>query len=129
MKQFTDTSNSAIANKWHEGVCHCGAVKFRFFGNISRAVFCNCSYCVRKSAMHFRVSATSFELMHGIDNLNRYQFGTRRAIHFFCRICGIHTHCHPRSAPEKVNINLHCVEADQRQDIEISYFEGRAWDF
>jgi hypothetical protein len=102
-------------------------VRFEFHLASLKGVSCNCSYCVRKAALHHRVSAENFRLLAGGAQLSSYQFGTTRARHLFCRTCGIHTHCHPRSAPEQINVNLHCVDAVQHAPIEVSFHDGRSW--
>jgi len=114
---------------WHAGQCHCGAVRFDFSSDLGKAVQCNCSYCTRKAALHHRVMADRFILRSGESALSAYRFGTRRATHFFCRHCGIHTHCHPRSAPAQINVNLHCVDevATLGAAIDVSMYDGRAW--
>ena len=113
----------------HRGQCHCGLVQFEFRSSVSRAVRCNCSYCVRKAALHHRVTAENFALLAGENQLTAYRFGTLSASHYFCRCCGIHTHCNPRSAPQEVNVNLHCVEEGTALEplIEISAYDGRSW--
>lgn len=118
---------SAEACVWQQGRCHCGAVRFEFVLASHKGVSCNCSYCVRKAALHHRVPAGSFRLLAGAEQLSSYRFGTMRARHFFCRTCGIHTHCHPRSAPDEVNVNLHCVDALRDVHIELSLYDGRGW--
>lgn len=110
-----------------KGRCHCGAVAFEFRSEVSTATICNCSYCQRKAALHHRVAADHFTLTSGIDRLAVYRFGTMRASHYFCANCGIHTHCHPRSAPDEINVNLHCVESIREGDLEIKLFDGRSW--
>lgn len=115
------------AHAWQQGWCHCGAVRFEFLLASLKGVSCNCSYCVRKAALHHRVPAKHFRLLSGAERLSSYQFGTGRAHHLFCKTCGIHTHCHPRSAPEQVNVNLHCVDAVQDARVEVSLHDGRGW--
>ena len=115
------------ASAWQQGQCHCGAVRFEFLLASLKGVRCNCSYCVRKAALHHRVPAQSFRLLAGAEQLSTYQFGTMRARHLFCRQCGIHTHCHPRSAPEQINVNLHCVDAVRDAPIDVSLHDGRSW--
>ena len=110
---------------WHQGRCHCGAVRFEFMPAPLKGVICNCSYCVRKAALHHRVPAGHFRLLTGRERLSIYQFGTMRARHLFCSGCGIHTHCHPRSAPEQINVNLHCVDALHGAPVEVSLHDGR----
>lgn len=113
----------------HTARCHCGAVRFAFASDIERGTRCNCSYCLRKGALHHRVTNGSFELLGGEDSLRLYQFGTFRARHYFCGVCGIHTHCNPRSAPHQVNVNLHCVEGVDAllSSITLADFDGRNW--
>ncbi|WP_209502141.1 GFA family protein [Variovorax sp. 1763] len=117
----------AEAGAWQQGHCHCGAVRFEFLLASHQGVSCNCSYCVRKAALHHRVPAGNFRLLAGAQQLSSYRFGTMRARHLFCSMCGIHTHCHPRSAPEEVNVNLHCVDALLDAHIELSLHDGRGW--
>ena len=113
----------------YRGACHCGLVEFEFRAVVRMAVECNCSYCRRKAALHHRVAGESFALLKGADALATYQFGTHRARHQFCRVCGSHTHCHPRSAPDQVNVNLRCVDEldPPEQHVSISQYDGRSW--
>jgi len=110
-----------------QGRCHCGAVRFEFLLASSRGVICNCSYCARKAALHHRVPAADFRLFADGERLSLYQFGTMRARHLFCSTCGIHTHCHPRSAPAQINVNLHCVDALRDAPLDVSLHDGRSW--
>lgn len=113
----------------YEASCHCGAVRFRFLSHIAEVVQCNCSYCVRKGALHHRIDAARFELLAGAGILSQYRFGTLRATHFFCRLCGTHTHCHPRSAPAQINVNVRCVEDVHTwlETVRVRDHDGRGW--
>ncbi|MET3515133.1 hypothetical protein ABIC63_002916 [Pseudacidovorax sp. 1753] len=124
-----DAAATGPQEQRHHGQCHCGAVRFSFLARLDRAVRCNCSYCVRKSALHHRVTADRFELSDDRNALRMYHFGTHQARHFFCGVCGIHTHCHPRSAPEQVNVNLHCVPDIEAllPALSVATFDGRSW--
>ena len=42
--------------------------------------------------------------------LREYTFNTHTAKHYFCSICGIHTHNRPRINPKIFGINVACVE-------------------
>ncbi|MGI4814804.1 MAG: GFA family protein [Janthinobacterium lividum] len=108
----TPSDNQDFEPEW-QGACHCGAVSFRFTASVSSYVACNCTYCRRKAAAHLRVSPDRFAIVEGRAALQCYRFGTRQAAHFFCSTCGVHTHCHPRSEPRQVNVNLRCVDALQ----------------
>lgn len=94
---------------WLRGKCHCGAISFSF--RITNDFFtqCNCTYCTRKAAKHYRVDRSGFNLDHPQCRMIAYKFGTGRAEHFFCSRCGVHVYCHPRSAPNEINVNLNCV--------------------
>ena len=49
-------------------------------------------------------------LYKGTDKLSIYQFNTMTAKHYFCSICGIHTHHQTRANPELYGFNLACLE-------------------
>lgn len=124
-----EEQRTAPGLRLHQASCHCGAVRFRFLSHIEEVVQCNCSYCVRKGALHHRIDARHFELLAGARALNLYRFGTLRATHFFCRLCGTHTHCHPRSAPAQINVNVRCVEDVHLwlATVRVRDHDGRAW--
>ena len=42
--------------------------------------------------------------------LKLYQYYTKTAKHYFCSVCGIHTHNRPRIDPKIYGINIACVE-------------------
>ena len=42
--------------------------------------------------------------------LKLYQFHSKTAKHYFCKICGIHTHNRPRIDPKIYGINIACIE-------------------
>ncbi len=113
----------------HQASCHCGQVRYRFRSQIREMVECNCSYCVRKAALHHRIDAEQFELLQGAALLSQYRFATMQATHFFCSACGTHTHCFPRSSPGQVNVNLRCVEnaVVLLATLPVRQFDGRAW--
>lgn len=117
----------APAAQWYAAACHCGRVRFEFFSAIAAAVACNCSYCIRKAALHHRIAEGDFRLVDGADALSEYRFGSLRARHFFCSTCGIHTHCRPRSAPEQVNVNLNCLADRAARPAEVRAFDGLSW--
>jgi len=106
------------------GNCHCDRVQFEFHAIVREAVSCNCTYCRRKAALHLRVPTERFAILRGAEVLSSYRFGTQRAEHCFCSYCGVHTHCHPRSAPEQVNVNLRCVD-----DLSTVLYTLRIWPF
>ena len=50
------------------------------------------------------------ELIRGEKILKLYQYYTKVAKHYFCSICGIHTHNRPRINPKIYGINIACVD-------------------
>ena len=59
-----------------------------------------------------------FKLTKGEDKLSLYQFYTNTAKHYFCSICGIHTHNRPRSNPKIFGVNIACIEGVEPFEIE-----------
>ena len=116
-------------NTYH-GSCHCGKVKFSVATDINKVVSCNCSICTKKGVLHHRVSPEHFRLLQGKEHLSLYQFDTKEAKHFFCRECGIHPFCNPRSAPDMYSINVRCLDDYdlEANDYEIIPFDGRNWE-
>jgi len=94
----------------YEGSCHCGAVRFRIRTDFPELTTCDCSICRRKNALMVKVHESEFELLQGEDALTLYQFHTRTAKHFFCKVCGIYPFHRKRVTPDFVGINVFCLE-------------------
>ncbi len=94
------------------GTCHCGAVAFEVelengLGDLKR---CNCSLCRRKGAIMAFAPVERLRIVKGAQMLTLYQWNTRVAKHYFCKICGIYTHHQRRSNPAQVGFNVACLE-------------------
>ena len=111
-----------------EGGCHCGSVRFRVVVRGRNGVRCNCSICHRKGFLHLIVDEDDFELLQGADALSTYTFGTHTARHHFCTRCGIHSFYRPRSHPERVDINIRCLESVTPSDFSFYDFDGQRWE-
>jgi hypothetical protein len=111
-----------------EGGCHCGAVRFRVQVERFTATDCNCSMCTKKGMLHLIVAPERFELLAGGDALTTYTFNTGVAKHRFCRHCGVHSFYTPRSHPDKVDVNIRCLDGDAWRRFAISPFDGRNWE-
>jgi hypothetical protein len=111
-----------------EGGCHCASVRFRV--SIRKRVVseCNCSMCRKKAALHLIVSDSDFTLLSGSEHLTTYTFNTHVAKHVFCTRCGIHSFGRPRSQPDKVTVNLRCLDDDLQSQFSVSTFDGQNWE-
>ena len=112
----------------YEGGCHCGQVRFRVQGDLDRVSVCNCSICTMKGIIHMEVSREGFELLRGDDALSTYTFGTGVAKHTFCRHCGIHPFYVPRSDPDKIDVNVRCLDGIDLSALSVRSFDGQHWE-
>lgn len=116
--------------KTYRGSCHCGAVRFEVNTDLNNVVKCNCSICTKKGAIHHRVPAGQFKLLSGEAVLSLYQFGTKRAKHYFCKHCGIHSFSRPRIDPESYSVNVRCLDDLDLATaaFNVTKFDGRNWE-
>jgi hypothetical protein len=114
--------------KTMEGGCHCGRVRFRVTANLDGVTYCNCSMCTKKGFLHLIVPPEQFELVSGEDDLATYKFNTGVAKHTFCRHCGIHPFYVPRSDPDKIDVNVRCIDALDLTTLAVKSFDGRHWE-
>ncbi|MGH7897315.1 MAG: GFA family protein [Candidatus Binatia bacterium] len=114
--------------KTYTGGCHCGRVRFRVTGSLERASDCNCSICAKKGFLHWIVPPEQFQLLSGPDDLATYAFNTGTAKHHFCRHCGIHSFYVPRSDPDKIDVNVRCLDGIDVERVPRRVFDGRHWE-
>ncbi len=112
----------------YTGGCHCGKVRFRVRGDLARTTVCNCSVCTKKGFLHLIVPPADFELLSGGDALLSYRFNTGVAEHKFCAACGIHSFYTPRSAPDKVDVNVRCLDDVDPSTLSPEPFDGKDWE-
>jgi hypothetical protein len=112
----------------YEGGCHCGRVRFRVTASLDRVSECNCTICTKKGFLHLIVPPERFELLSGAGELTTYRFHTGAAQHHFCRHCGIHSYYVPRSDPDKIDVNVRCLEGVDLDRIRPQRFDGRNWE-
>jgi hypothetical protein len=110
------------------GACHCGLVKFSVRAELTSASVCNCSICRKKGYIHWIVERSQFELLSGADELVSYRFNTGVAEHKFCGKCGIHAFYTPRSDPDRVDVNVRCLEDVDTSQLELLPFDGKHWE-
>ena len=111
-----------------QGGCHCGAVRFEVTAEIDEVIDCNCSFCAKKGFLHLIVEPEKFRLLQGADALVTYRFNTGTAKHTFCGTCGIHAFYTPRSHPDKVDVNVRCIEGVDLAALKIKAFDGQNWE-
>jgi hypothetical protein len=116
--------------KSYEGGCHCGRVRFRVSTDLTRVPVsdCNCSICTKKGILHLIVPLEQFELLSGKDDLSTYRFNTGVAKHTFCRHCGMHPFYVPRSDPDKIDVNVRCLDDVDLSALRITRFDGKNWE-
>ena len=115
---------------WHQGGCHCGAVRFSVL--VPRTVHvndCNCSICRMTGHRHLTVPHEDLRLETGKDMLTSYRFNTGEAEHLFCKVCGVKPFYQPRSHPGSYSVNFRCM--DHPEDFEViddGCFDGANWE-
>jgi hypothetical protein len=110
------------------GSCHCGRVRFRVTADLTGVTECNCSICIKKGFLHLIVAPERFELISGEDDLTTYRFNTKTAEHTFCKVCGVHGFYVPRSDPDKIDVNVRCLDGIDLSSISVDPFDGRNWE-
>jgi hypothetical protein len=84
--------------------------------------------CRKKGFLHLIVPPEQFELLSGKDVLTTYRFNTGVAQHRFCSMCGIHPFYVPRSDPDKIDVNVRCLDGVDVSKIEVKVFDGKNWE-
>ncbi|MFZ5608601.1 MAG: GFA family protein [Pseudomonadota bacterium] len=114
---------------WHQGSCHCGAVRFEVAAPRRVTVQeCNCSMCARLGFLHLIVPRSRFRLLAGAEMLSEYRFNTGTARHLFCKTCGVKGFYVPRSNPDGWSVNLRCLDRAGFEAIVIEPFDGQNWE-
>jgi len=113
----------------HKGGCHCGRVRFEVDAPAAiDATDCNCSICRMSGFLHLIVSGGEFRLVSGEDALSTYTFNTGAAKHRFCRFCGVKSFYIPRSHPDGVSVNVHCLDTGTAEKVTVTPFDGQNWE-
>jgi hypothetical protein len=112
----------------YRGGCHCGRVSFEVEGTIDGVSECNCSICTKKAYLHWHVPRESFHLRSGEELLSTYTFNTGVAQHHFCRVCGVASFYIARSDPDKIDVNVRCLEGVDLGTLRVETFDGRNWE-
>lgn len=113
----------------HTGGCHCGKVKFEVEAPAQiRVTECNCSICSKSGYLHLIVPRERFHLIEGLEHLEKYEFNTKTAKHYFCKTCGIKSFYIPRSHPDGYSVNARCIDSDTIESMEVNSSNGIEWE-
>eukprot|EP00850_Spirogloea_muscicola_P018795 SM000176S03126 [mRNA] locus=s176:128883:129905:+ [translate_table: standard] len=114
----------------HAGGCHCGAVRFEVEAPAALVLWdCSCSICRMRRNLHFVVPAAALHPAPGTAAaLAEYRFGTRAAVHRFCRTCGVTPFYTPRSNPDGVAVTYGCIDPGTATVACIKHFDGQKWE-
>ena len=106
------TVGGVVIRAKHRVTCHCGAVELLLDlpDGVVNPRRCNCSYCRRRGTIVASVPLSGLHVIKGAEQLKVYEFNTHTAKHYFCSVCGIHTHHQRRSNPEQYGYNVGCLE-------------------
>lgn len=114
--------------KTYSGQCHCGRVKFEADTDLQRVVRCNCSICRRRASPMVYVHEDQLRVLEGQDCLTLYQFHTRQAQHFFCKVCGIYTFHRTRRFADKYVVNIGCLAGVDVYAYQPELVDGASFD-
>lgn len=111
----------------HQGGCHCGKVRFEADLNLSEALSCNCSICLKRGSLLEFQEADKFKLLSGEDSLTDYLFNKKVIHHMFCKTCGIlpFGRADMPDGKKMVAINVRCVDDIDINKLKINHFDGK----
>jgi hypothetical protein len=121
-------SKAKKKSQTYRGGCHCGRVAFEASGTIEDLEECNCSICTKKGYVHWFIPRESFHLLTPAEDLTTYRFNTGVAQHHFCPTCGVASFYIPRSDPDKIDVNVRCLEGFDLAKFRVKLFDGRNWE-
>jgi centromere protein V len=113
---------------WSAGGCHCGRVRFEVRGRARHVLLCNCSICTKRGYLHWIVPLDQFRITSGEATLGEYRFGTMVARHYFCPVCACAPFYVPRSDPDKMDVNVRCLDDVDLGALEVGTFDGQNWE-
>jgi hypothetical protein len=110
------------------GQCHCRAIRFEVRTELKDLVRCNCSLCIRRSAVMHYVDPADFRLLGGEDHLVTYRFGTRTTAHHFCKVCGVFPFFRSNwDGKEHYAINVACLDGVDPYEQTTRLIDGRSF--
>ncbi len=111
-----------------QGGCHCGAIRFEVdVPSNPVCQECNCSICSMSGHIHLIVPASAFRLLQGESSLVLYQFNSKTAKHYACRVCAIKPFYISRSNPDGYDVNVRCLD-NPPENMTLEQFDGLNWE-
>ena len=112
----------------YRGHCHCGAVQFEIESDLSEPIRCNCSICIRRSAVMHYVEPENFQILRGEDALVSYQFGRKSGTNYFCGTCGVFPFLHSRWKGESsYAVNTGCLQGINPYELVPELVDGASY--
>ena len=112
----------------YKGSCHCGNVAYEVEGELTRAMACNCSICIRRGSLLWFVPRDNLRVLTSGGGVGTYTFRKHVINHHFCQTCGIHPYA--EAVDQKGNptaaINIRCLENIDLESVPVKNFDGRA---
>ena len=121
--------------KTYQGSCHCGRIRFEVDADIDHVRACDCSVCIRRGALNYRVARDRLRLLVPWAHLTLYQWGSKTAKDYFCPVCGILPFRRPsdptsqelREGVEPFDgwaVNVRCLEGLELETIPVKKIHG-----
>ena len=73
----------------------------------------------------FTIEPDKFTINSLENSLGLYQFDTKIAKHYFCKVCGIYPFHQSSIKPDYFRINLGCVDELDVDGIPVDLFDGK----
>jgi len=108
----------------HVGSCHCGGVRFSVNHEVTELTTCDCSLCVKRNAVMGKVPEAALSIDQGRELLATYQWNSMRAVHHFCRRCGIYVFHRKRAAPDHFGVNIFCLDGFDPDSLPVRATDG-----
>jgi hypothetical protein len=110
------------------GGCHCGAVQWRFQGEIQEATICNCTICRRYGALWaYGYDGNSISVEAPEAGLSSYVRGSDISFNF-CRVCGNLVSWRGltllESGQTRIAVNLRLAEPEVVANVPLRRFDG-----
>ncbi len=68
-----------------------------------------------------------FKLQSGEEYLTLYQFNTKVAKHYFCKICGIYPFHRMRRDPNQYGVNVGCLDGVDPYSLDVGLINGHSF--